>query len=92
MNEIEHSNKKSIAFFVTEDWYFCSHRLDLAVAAKNAGYRVLVVTRVTSHGDVIEAAGLELIPVNLSRRGKNPVVEAMFVCKLTGIYREYNIR
>ncbi|MDX2505430.1 MAG: glycosyltransferase [Gammaproteobacteria bacterium] len=66
---------KKLLFFVTEDWYFCSHRLPLALAAKEAVYEVLVVTCVQSHGDRIKAAGLKLIPFELSRRGMNPVTE-----------------
>lgn len=79
--------EKKIIFFVTEDWYFCSHRLPLAIAAKKAGYIVYVVTRVTSHGHMIEAAGLNLIPITLSRRGKNPVKEAIFIKQLVAIYK-----
>lgn len=87
---IENRGARTIAYFVTEDWYFVSHRLSLAIAAKDAGYTVYVITRVTSHGDVIRSAGLNLIPITLSRRGKNPVVEAMFVKKLVAIYRCIN--
>ena len=79
---------KTLAFFVTEDWYFCSHRLPLAVAAKNAGYTVYVITRVRSHGAEIEAAGLNLIPLELSRRSKNPFVEAGVIRRLARIYRD----
>jgi hypothetical protein len=31
-----------LLFFVTEDWYFCSHRLPLAIAARDAGFEVAV--------------------------------------------------
>ncbi|HNP63639.1 MAG TPA: glycosyltransferase family 4 protein [Woeseiaceae bacterium] len=82
------ANSKSITYFVTEDWYFCSHRLQLAVAAKAAGYTVYVVTHVESHGAEIEAAGLNLIPVNLSRRSKNLFVELIFIAKLVRVYRD----
>ena len=84
------SNGKTIVYFVTEDWYFCSHRLPLAIAAKNAGYAVYVVTRVSAHGAEIESAGLNLVPVTLSRRSKNPIVEAKFIWNLIRIYK--NIR
>jgi glycosyltransferase involved in cell wall biosynthesis len=76
-----------ILYFVTEDWYFCSHRLPLAVAAKEAGYDVIVVTRVRNHGDVIRQAGLRLIPIELSRRGINPFTEFQLVLRLVSIYR-----
>ena len=78
---------KRIAYFVTEDWYFCSHRLPLAVAAKKVGYTVYVITRVTSHRDVIESAGLKLIPIKLSRRGINPFAEAVILKQLISIYK-----
>ena len=80
-------NDKTILYFVTEDWYFCSHRLPLAIAAREAGYAVFVVTRVNSHGDEIEQAGLELIPFEVSRRSKNPFREFAAVWRLTGLYR-----
>jgi glycosyltransferase involved in cell wall biosynthesis len=76
-----------LMFFVTEDWYFCAHRLPLAVAAHEAGYDVSVVTRVRSHGDRIKAAGLRLIPLELSRRSVNPLREAWLVQRLVSLYR-----
>jgi len=78
---------KRILYFVTEDWYFCSHRLPLAIAAKDAGYEVSVVTRVQSHGDLIKAAGLKLIPLELSRRGINPLSELQVISRLVSIYK-----
>ncbi|HED33227.1 MAG TPA: glycosyltransferase family 1 protein [Gammaproteobacteria bacterium] len=78
---------KKLLFFVTEDWYFCSHRLPLALAAKAAGYDVSVITHVCSHGDVISASGLGLIPLDLSRRGVNPFRELKVIARLISIYR-----
>lgn len=79
-----------LLFFVTEDWYFCSHRLPLAVAAKNAGYEVVVVTRVKEHGETIRKAGLRLIHLDLSRRGMNPLKEIATLLELRRIYRNEN--
>jgi glycosyltransferase involved in cell wall biosynthesis len=87
-NSTTFQDGKRLAYFVTEDWYFCSHRLPLAIAARQAGYTVYVITRVAVHGDEIEAAGLNLIPLDLSRRGKNPITEANVVRRLTRIYKE----
>ena len=50
--------RTKLLYLVTEDWYFVSHRLALAVAARNAGYDVTVVTRVDQHGEAIRSAGL----------------------------------
>ena len=64
-----------LLYFVTEDWYFCSHRLPLAMAARQAGYEVAVVTRVNRHAEFIEKAGLRLIPLGLSRGSHNPLAD-----------------
>jgi len=77
-----------VLFFVTEDWYFCSHRLHLAIAAKQAGYDVTVVTCVSLHGEIIKHAGLRLIPVQLSRGGINPWKEFCSVSELIRLYRQ----
>lgn len=64
-----------LLYFVTEDWFFCSHWMSLATAARDAGYEVTVMTRVRDHGDRIRAAGLQVIPLEISRRGLNPLGE-----------------
>lgn len=76
-----------LVYFVTEDWYFCSHRLPLAVAARAAGYEVTVVTRVRAHGEVIRAAGLDLAPFEIARGGMNPLAELATLARLIGVYR-----
>ena len=78
---------RKLLFFITEDWYFCSHRLPLALAAKEVGYEVSVVTRACSHGEQIKAAGIKLIPLELSRRGVNPLTEFRVISRLVSIYR-----
>ena len=77
-----------LLYFVTEDWYFCSHRLALAVAARNAGYEVTVLTRVAEHGDLIRSQGLQLLPIELSRQGMNPVRELDLLRRVVRAYRQ----
>lgn len=76
-----------LLFFVTEDWYFVSHRLPLALAAKLAGYDVSVVTRVREMGDTIRAAGLRLVPFENSRSGMNPLNDLWMLARLIQLYR-----
>lgn len=52
--------KPKIIFLVTEDWYFWSHRLPMARAARQAGFEVGVATRVVEWGDRIRAEGFSL--------------------------------
>ncbi len=48
---------RRILYVVTEDWYFLSHRLPMARAAKAAGYEVHVATRLKDGGAAIEKEG-----------------------------------
>lgn len=80
--------KTKLLFLVAEDWYFCSHRLPLAVAAREAGYEVVVVTRVSRHADVISAAGLTVIPLQRMRRsGLHLMQELTSIYEVLDIYR-----
>lgn len=83
---VEPSSRR-LLFLVTEDWYFCSHRLPLAIAAIEEGYETTVVTRVSSHAEEIRAAGLDLIPIDWSRSGRNPVRELVHLIRIIRIYR-----
>jgi glycosyltransferase involved in cell wall biosynthesis len=58
-----------LLFLVTEDWYFCSHRLPVARAARDAGFAVAVATRVRDHGELIRSEGFALHPLAWKRRG-----------------------
>ena len=73
-----------LLFIVTQDWYFVSHRLPLAVAAQKAGFDVAVATHVGAAGQRIRDAGIRLIPLSLSRHGGNPLLE---VAALVRLYR-----
>lgn len=79
--------RPKLLFLVTEDWYFCSHRLALACAARDAGFDVTVATRVSAHGEQIRAAGLRLISIALRRSGRNPWRELMAIGEIAAIYR-----
>ncbi|MFH1619848.1 MAG: glycosyltransferase [bacterium] len=86
---VGHSSQSlpKIIYFVAEDWFFCSHFLDRAVAARRDGYRVIVAARVGAHGGKITSHGLRLIPINLLRRGMNPFRELEVIWKLIRLYK-----
>lgn len=80
--------RAKLLFFVTEDWYFCSHRLPLARAARDAGYDVRVATRVAAHGETIRAEGFGLIPLrHFNRSIGNPFRELASLLEIVRIYR-----
>lgn len=76
-----------LLYLITEDWFFCSHFLERAIAAQAAGYEVIVVAREGAHGTVIRNAGLRLIPLDIQRRGLNPLSELRILLAIWRIYR-----
>src|SRR3954467_14664294 len=79
-----------LIYLITEDWYFWSHRLDLARAVRDAGFDVTIATRVTDHGQHIRDEGFNLVPLTLVRRSRNPLHEYRAVYELVRLYR--NVR
>ena len=78
-----------VLFLVTEDWYFCSHRLPIARALKQAGYDVAIACRVDRHGAAIEAEGFHLFPLALSRRSLNPFHLIGAVGRIRKVVRDF---
>ena len=81
------SVSKTLLFLAAEDFFFVSHRMTLARAARDAGYRVVVATRVTKEGATIEAEGFRLVPIRLRRGLRNPVADSAAILDLVGLYR-----
>lgn len=79
--------KPKIIFFITEDWYFWSHRLPLARAARDAGFEVVVATRIHQHGGLIAREGFKLIPLGLRRRSRNVIRELLGILEIIQLYR-----
>lgn len=78
--------RPKLLFLVTEDWYFCSHRLPPARAAKCAGFDIVVATRVHRDGGRILSEGFRLLPIRLRRRSWNPVRELAALLEIIRIY------
>jgi len=57
-----------ILYLVTEDWFFVSHFLPMAQAARDCGLHVVVATRVRADGERLEAEGFSVIAIE-GRRG-----------------------
>jgi glycosyltransferase involved in cell wall biosynthesis len=72
---------------VTEDWYFCSHRLPVARAAHEAGFEVVVATRVRTHGEEIRDEGFALRAIAWRRRGDGLLGAARAISAIARLYR-----
>ncbi|MGZ8395885.1 MAG: glycosyltransferase, partial [Rhodoplanes sp.] len=77
-----------LLFVVTEDWFFVSHFLPMARAAKAAGFAVAVATRIRRHGDAIAREGLRVLPLEAERANLNPLKLADTLRRLVRIMRK----
>src|SRR5690349_21396934 len=76
-----------LLYIVTEDWYFLSHRLPMARAARDAGFEVHVATRVVDGAAAIRAEGFVLHPVPFVRGRISLFGTIATICALHQIHR-----
>ena len=77
-----------LLYVVTEDWYFLSHRLPMARAARAAGFEVHVATNVGTDADAIEREGFTLHPVRFVRGRLSPLRSIGTILALRRIRRD----
>jgi len=77
-----------LLYLVTEDWYFLSHRLPMALAAKRAGYDVHVATRVQNGGGAIREHGFALHPLAWRRGSFSPIDLISIVREIRRLYQD----
>ena len=78
---------RKLLYLVSEDWYFLSHRLPMARAAKQAGYEVHVATRVADGAQQIKSEGFILHPMDWCRGSINPLHMLTTVAEIRRLYR-----
>jgi glycosyltransferase involved in cell wall biosynthesis len=77
---------KKILLVVNAPEFFLSHRLPLAVAAKEAGYEVDVASAFGRGVDKINAQGFSHHTVSFVRSGQNPLVELNTLIQLVRLF------
>lgn len=78
---------KKLFYVVTVDWFFVSHFLERAVAARRAGYEVTVICGLGSERETLRRHGLDAIDWQVTRHGLNPWRELRAMLALRRIYR-----
>ncbi len=76
-----------LLYVVSEDWYFLSHRLPMARAARDAGFEVHVATRVKGGAAAIEAEQFILHPIPFARGRLSPLASLATIMALRRIQR-----
>jgi len=85
----QQSIRPILLYLVTEDWYFLSHRLPMALAAQRAGYDVHIATRVNTDKDAaaIRGYGFTLHPLAWRRGSFKPAALYSIVRDVRRLYR-----
>lgn len=76
-----------LLYFISEDWFFCSHFMDRAKAAQQAGFEVVVLTRIAAHGGQLLAAGFRPIELRMQRSSTHPLRELGVLRQVWRVYR-----
>ena len=61
-----------LLYIATEDWFFRSHFLPMARAARAAGFEVALATRLRKAAPALAAEGIRLLPLELGRAAADP--------------------
>jgi glycosyltransferase involved in cell wall biosynthesis len=80
---------KKILFIVSEDWYFVSHRLHIAIAAMQNGYSVALLSQVSIHKELLESYGIKVFNWPLDRSSRNPLKELLSIYHAISIIRAF---
>jgi glycosyltransferase involved in cell wall biosynthesis len=79
---------KKLVFLLTEDWFFLSHFLDRALAARNAGFDVVVAANEGDAAAEIRRHGLRFVPIPFRRGGINFFGEIATLLAVRRLYRD----
>jgi glycosyltransferase involved in cell wall biosynthesis len=77
-----------LLMIVNEDRFFLSHRKEIALAAKEAGWDVTVVCKDTGQREEVKALGLKMLELPVNPTGMNPRQELRTWWFLYTLYRK----
>jgi len=79
---------KKILIVVNVDWFFLSHRLPIALAAKNAGFEVTIAAADTGVSENITREGLNFIDIPELEKNQPFISELKMIFRLKSLYRK----
>lgn len=83
-----HSGRPCVIYVANTAWYLYNFRLSLLRAMVAKGWRVIAVAPPDRFASMLTSGGLEFIPIELQRRGANPIAEVRPMMRLFRLYRE----
>jgi len=86
-------NQPKALFFVTEDWYFLSHRIELAKGLLQAGFQVSIAASLGPAACEIKRLGFRVTPCDFHRASLNPVLAGMTLRNMNQVlkYEQPNV-
>jgi glycosyltransferase involved in cell wall biosynthesis len=76
-----------LILFANTDWYLWNFRRSLALALRDAGHDVLLLSPDGPHGEKLRLLGLDWQPVPMDRRSLHPLREALLLVYLVRLLR-----
>ena len=77
-----------IVLFANTDWYLWNFRRSLALALRDAGYDVFLISPDGPYGEKLRELGLRWQPVPMDRRSLNPLREAVLLLHVLRLLRQ----
>jgi glycosyltransferase involved in cell wall biosynthesis len=81
------ANRMKIVLFANTDWYLYNFRRSLALALRDAGHDVLLLSPPGEYGERLRALGLRWKSLPMDRRSLNPLREFMLLLHLARLMR-----
>lgn len=84
------NKREKLLFVISEDWYFMSHRLPLALGAIEAGMEVSLATNISGNVNIseLEAKGIRIYRWKLNRGSTNVFSEIAALYRLHRIFKK----
>ena len=81
-------NRMKIVLFANTEWYLWNFRRSLALALRDAGHDVLLISPNGPYGEKLRESGLRWQPLPMDRRSLNPLREARLLLHLVHLFRK----
>ena len=81
---------KKVIYFVSEDWAFLNHRLEITKIVQKKGYKIVLITNVSDCKNLIEKKNIEVIPIKMERGSLNIRKSIKTIYNLVKIYNKIN--
>ena len=78
----------NLLIIINVDWFFISHRLPIAIAAKKNGYDVTIASHFTKHKQELLDMGFNVVDVPFSRSGGGIIHEVATIKRIRQVIKE----